>query len=139
MYTVTREFHFCYGHRLLNYNGKCAHLHGHNGKVEITIARETLDDMGMVMDFTDLKKSVGTWIDEHLDHKTVLAKEDPLSKILVDFGEPVCLLDVNPTAENFARMIFEQIESFGFPVQKVTFWETEKCFAVYQNNSIQER
>ncbi|MDP2600705.1 MAG: 6-carboxytetrahydropterin synthase, partial [Deltaproteobacteria bacterium] len=46
MYTVTKTIHFCYGHRLLNYNGKCRHLHGHNARVEIDVAAETLDSLG---------------------------------------------------------------------------------------------
>lgn len=132
MYTVTREFHFCYGHRLLDYDGKCAHLHGHNGKVEIMLAREELDDLGMVMDFTDLKTSIGSWIEEQLDHRMVLSKDDPLAELLLQAGEPIRLLDVNPTAENFARLIFEQAESLGFPVIRVTFWETDKCVAAYE-------
>ena len=131
MFTVTREFHFCYGHRLLNYNGKCAHLHGHNGKIEITLAKNELDELGMVMDFGDLKASIGSWIDEHLDHRMILAKDDPLADLLIRSGEPVYLLDVNPTAENLARLIFEQVQSLGFPVTKVKFRETDQCVASY--------
>ena len=56
MYRVTKEIWFCYGHRLLNYNGKCANLHGHNGKAVITIETAQLDSLGMVIDFTDIKK-----------------------------------------------------------------------------------
>ena len=58
MFSVTREISFCYGHRLLNYNGKCKHLHGHNGKAVITLEAPTLDQLGMVMDFTQLKRVV---------------------------------------------------------------------------------
>ena len=48
MFRVTREFHFCYGHRLLNYEGKCRYLHGHNGKAVITLEAPGLDKLGMV-------------------------------------------------------------------------------------------
>ena len=48
MFQVTREIDFCYGHRLLNYEGKCKYLHGHNGRVVITIEAEKLDHRGMV-------------------------------------------------------------------------------------------
>ena len=61
MYKVTRELNFCYGHRLLEYAGKCKHLHGHNGKALITLSSSKLDDLGMVMDFTKLKLTVGVW------------------------------------------------------------------------------
>ena len=65
MYKVTREIHFCYGHRLLNYSGKCRHLHGHNGKVEIELFSEKLNDLGMVRDFEEIKSIVQVWIDEN--------------------------------------------------------------------------
>ena len=54
MYHITREIDFCYGHRLLNYDGKCRFLHGHNGRAVIKIAAETLDERGMVFDFSDV-------------------------------------------------------------------------------------
>ena len=68
MYRVTREIPFCYGHRLLNYQGKCRNLHGHNGRAVITIESEELDELGMVMDFSDIKKVVSAWIDEKARH-----------------------------------------------------------------------
>ena len=54
MFRVTREFSFCYGHRLLEYGGKCRHLHGHNGRAVITLAAAELDPLGMVLDFSRL-------------------------------------------------------------------------------------
>ena len=78
MFSVTREIPFCYGHRLLHYDGKCRHLHGHNGKAVITLAGPRLDDLGMVMDFSRLKRVVGGWIDETLDHTLLLHKDDPV-------------------------------------------------------------
>ena len=69
MHSVTREIHFCYGHRLLNYPGKCRNLHGHNGIAVITLESDSLDDLGMVVDFSLLKASIGVWIDTNLDHR----------------------------------------------------------------------
>lgn len=131
MFSVTREIAFCYGHRLLNYDGKCRHLHGHNGKAVITLAADTLDPLGMVMDFTSLKRIVGSWIDEHLDHKMLLHRDDPILPFLRQQGEPVYVLDVNPTAENIARLIFDFAAGQGFPVVEVKLWETDTCFASY--------
>ncbi len=54
MYSVIREIHFSYGHRLLNYKGKCANLHGHNGRVQIEVSSEKLNSLGMVMDFYEI-------------------------------------------------------------------------------------
>ncbi len=132
MFSVTREITFCYGHRLLNYEGKCRHLHGHNGKAVITLSAESLDQLGMVMDFSRLKRVVGGWIDERLDHKMLLHRDDPILPYLRQQGESVYVLDVNPTAENIARLIFEFTAQQGFPVVEVKLWETESCFATYR-------
>jgi 6-pyruvoyltetrahydropterin/6-carboxytetrahydropterin synthase len=132
MYSVTREIHFCYGHRLLEYSGKCRHLHGHNGRAVITLAAPALDSLGMVLDFNQLKRVVGGWIDEHLDHKMLLRRDDPVLPLLLRQGEPVYVLDVNPTAENIARLIFEFTAGQGFPVVEVKLWETDSCFASYR-------
>jgi 6-pyruvoyltetrahydropterin/6-carboxytetrahydropterin synthase len=131
MFSVTREISFCYGHRLLDYDGKCRYLHGHNGRAVITLSAASLDELGMVMDFTRLKRAVGGWIDEHLDHKMILHKDDPLLPLLRQWGEPVYVLDVNPTAENIARLLFDVAAGQGFPVTEVRLWETDTCFATY--------
>jgi 6-pyruvoyltetrahydropterin/6-carboxytetrahydropterin synthase len=131
MFSVTRELTFCYGHRLLDYAGKCRHLHGHNGRAVITLAAADLDPLGMVMDFTRLKRVVGDWIDENLDHKMLLHQDDPALPLLRQLGEPVYVLDVNPTAENIARLIFDYTAGQGFPVVEVKLWETESCCAAY--------
>ncbi|MBV8612128.1 MAG: 6-carboxytetrahydropterin synthase, partial [Singulisphaera sp.] len=77
MYRVTREIEFCYGHRLINYGGKCRHLHGHNGKAVIVLEAPALDHRGMLVDFGDIKRTVQRWIDENLDHNLLLCREDP--------------------------------------------------------------
>ena len=96
IYRVTREIDFCYGHRLLEYEGKCRHLHGHNGRAVITIESPDLDHRGMVLDFSDIKKDVSTWIDDNLDHRMILNKADPVVSILQELGEPLHLIDTNP-------------------------------------------
>ena len=131
MFSVTRELTFCYGHRLLDYAGKCRHLHGHNGRAVITLAAADLDALGMVMDFSRLKRVVGAWIDEQLDHKMLLHRDDPALPLLRQLGEPVYVLDVNPTAENIAKLIFDYTAGQGFPVVEVKVWETESCYAAY--------
>ena len=132
MFQVTRELRFCYGHRLLNYDGKCRHLHGHNGRAVITLEADLLDTLGMVVDFSAIKRVVNAWIDANLDHRMILHKDDPVLPTLRQQGEPVFLMDVNPTAENIARLIFDYVASQGFPVVEVKLWETEDSFAVYR-------
>ncbi len=131
MFRVTREFHFCYGHRLLNYDGKCKYLHGHNGKAIVTLEGEKLDALGMVMDFSQMKKVLQKWIDDTIDHKMMLHHNDPVLKYLQERNEPVVVLDVNPTAENIAKMICDYAISQGFPVTEVKLWETDSCYATY--------
>ena len=131
MFRVTREIDFCYGHRLLDYEGKCKYLHGHNGRAVITIEAPQLDRRGMVLDFSDIKSVVSRWIDENLDHRMILHRDDPAVHALRELGEPLFLLDVNPTAENIARLIHEFTRDHGFPVVETRLWETPQCFATY--------
>ena len=132
MFQVTRELRFCYGHRLLHYDGKCRYLHGHNGRAVITLAAPGLDEQGMVMDFSHIKRVVGGWIDSHLDHRMVLHRDDPLVPLLEAQGEPVFRLDANPTAENLARLIYDYTAREGFPVVAVRLWETDDAYADYR-------
>ncbi|MBI2058682.1 MAG: 6-carboxytetrahydropterin synthase QueD [Nitrospirae bacterium] len=131
MFRVTRILNFCYGHRLLNYEGKCKHPHGHNGRVEIELTSDKLDKRGMVVDFGDIKRVVQEWIDRELDHKMILRKDDPLVSSLSALGEPYFTMDVNPTAENLAKLIFDFVSAQQYPVSTVRLWETENSFATY--------
>ena len=132
MFQVTRELRFCYGHRLLNYDGKCRHLHGHNGRALITLEADQLDPLGMVVDFSAIKQILGQWIDDALDHRMLLHRDDPVIPELRRHGESFVELDVNPTAENIARMIYEYAVSHGLPVIEVTLWETDSSYATYR-------
>ena len=131
MFRITRELQFCYGHRLLNYDGKCRHLHGHNGRAVIELEASSLDRLGMVVDFSQVKRIVGGWIDSTLDHKMILHRDDPALPFLLKQNEPVFVVDVNPTAENIAKLIFDYVKSQGFPVVAVTLWETENSHATF--------
>src|SRR5262245_26417269 len=106
MYRVTREIEFCYGHRLLNYAGKCRHLHGHNGRAVITLQGSELDRRGMLVDFAEIKREVQQWINDNLDHTMLLCRDDPLVDVLRERQERVFVMDCNPTAENIARLIY---------------------------------
>jgi 6-pyruvoyltetrahydropterin/6-carboxytetrahydropterin synthase len=131
MFRVTREIDFCYGHRLLNYDGKCRHLHGHNGRAVITLQGAALDARGMLVDFVEIKRKVQQWIDENLDHNMLLCRDDPILPVLLREGERVFVMDCNPTAENIARLIYEHAKAAGLPVVEVVLWETEQCFSTY--------
>lgn len=132
MFRVTRQIDFCYGHRLLNYDGKCRYLHGHNGRVEIALEAPELDERGMVLDFSDIKRVVSHWIDNTLDHRMLLRRDDPAAPILAKMGEPLFLMDENPTAENIAKLIFDFTRDHGFPIVEANLWETPNCCATYR-------
>ena len=132
MFRVARHVEFCYGHRLLDYVGKCRHLHGHNGRAVITLEGSETDERGMVVDFADINRSLRTWIDEELDHRMILSEKDPLVSVLRQQDQPVYVLPFNPTAENIARLIFDHAKSEGFPVVEVSLWETPRSCATYK-------
>lgn len=132
MYRVSKEIHFCYGHRLLNHKGKCRHLHGHNATAVIHLESEQLDELGMVCDFSEIGDYAKQWIDQQLDHKMLLHADDPVLPLLQETGEPIYVMPDNPTAENIARLIFETIESGGFPVVEVALHETDSALASYR-------
>lgn len=131
MFRVSRQIDFCYGHRLMDYEGKCRYLHGHNGRAIITIEAAGLDERGMVLDFSEIKRVVSGWIDENLDHRMVLLRDDPAVAALEKLGEPMFLMDANPTAENIAKLIYDFATEKGFPVVEVVLWETPNCSAMY--------
>ena len=132
MFKVAKTIWFNYGHRLLGDHNKCSHLHGHSARVEIEMSSEKLNRKGMVVDFFDIKRTIGECIDRSLDHKMILWSKDPLAKLLKKAGEPVVLVDENPTAEMLARWIFKQACRMKLPVSKVTLWENQDSCAVYQ-------
>ena len=135
MYLVTKRIEFCYGHRLLDYDGVCKHPHGHNASVEIDVRTDSLDTLNMVVDFSDIKRIIKGWIDRELDHKMILREDDPLVAPLRALGEPMYLLESNPTVERIARLIFEAARDCGLAVSRVTVWETPSSSATYRGTS----
>src|ERR671936_52872 len=123
MYSVTKRVEFCYGHRLLDYDGICKHPHGHNAVAEIEVQTGTLDTRNMVCDFSDIKRIVKGWIDRELDHKMILRADDPLVGPLKELGEPIFIVDRNPTVEHIAKIIFDYAASQKLPVTVVRVWE----------------
>lgn len=130
-HAVTRTFRFCYGHRIAGHAGPCAHLHGHNARVEVE-CRGPLDPLGMVIDFGEIRSRLEGWIRDHWDHRMLLRRGDPLVATLRAQGEPVYETEGEPTAENLAAEIYRVARSAGLPVSAVRFWETDHSLAVYE-------
>ena len=119
MYEISYETHFAAAHNLRGYSGSCERLHGHNWKVQVLLRASTLDELGMVLDFRDVKARVDGLLDT-LDHG-YLNTIEPFTA-------------ANPTTENIARWIFEELGKKlpdSVSVHKVTVWESERCGASY--------
>lgn len=136
MITVTRRHSFEYAHRVLGHLGRCRHLHGHGGVVEITIGADELDDSGMVVDFSIIKSVLCKWIDDNLDHQILLNAEDPqlLHLQRTEEKKPFVMPNGNPTAENMAKLIYEkcrELISSSLQVVRIRLYETPGCYADY--------
>jgi 6-pyruvoyltetrahydropterin/6-carboxytetrahydropterin synthase len=120
MYHLTVHTHFAAAHNLLNYQGDCENLHGHNWKVEVTVGARQLDSSGLGIDFKVLKRETKKIL-EHLDH-TYLNQ-------LPDFQA------VSPSSENIARYLFEKLTAVlndgNVRVEKVNVWESDHACASF--------
>ncbi len=120
MYELTIISDFAAAHNLRFYEGECERLHGHNWKVEATVAGRKLDRIGLAMDFKALKRILEDIL-ERLDHKY-------LNEIIPFDRE-------NPSSENIARYIFNQfkkgIKGKGIKVARVRVWESDNAAATY--------
>lgn len=135
MYTITKHFEFCYAHRLYGYPGKCGNVHGHTARVEVHCQVEKLPATGMAIDFRELSNKIGGFIEENLDHRLILAKNDPIVAILKEIKEEVKVLESPPSAENLAELIYKAAKEAGLPVTKVSFWESPTSVASYSASS----
>lgn len=123
------RFSFCAGHRLLQHEGKCRHLHGHNWGVVVRVSGE-LDDCGRIVDFGELKRIVKGWVDESIDHGFILDSADSQAFQAVGLlpGQKVFLMDRPPSAENIAWLIQQnarRLLSDICKVEDVTVWESD--------------
>lgn len=123
MFQVTREIDFCFGHRVMG-AADCGQLHGHNGRAVITLESESLDSLGMVLDFSEIKRVVSAWIDEHLDHRMILADDDPARSELEHLGEPLFITPNPPTRDEIAAQIFAFTRDAGFPIVRCEVVDT---------------
>jgi 6-pyruvoyltetrahydropterin/6-carboxytetrahydropterin synthase len=120
MFEVTIIKSFSAAHLLADIGGKCEDLHGHNFKVEITVAAKELNQNGLLIDFRFLKKMLDEIL-EKIDHCH-------LNKLRFFAG-------INPSAENIAKYICEEmdnkIKDAGVSMARVKIWESENAAVTY--------
>ncbi len=128
MYDVTVTDTISASHHLRGYQGKCENIHGHNYKVEVTVRATTLDDTGLAIDFGILK-GILRQVVEKFDHKDLNSCEE--------------FLEINPSSENIARIIFSLIQEKisalrhdnTVKLHKVRVWETDGNLVTYRPDS----
>ena len=96
------------------------------------IEADKLDARGMVQDFSDIKEAVKNWINDTLDHRMLLHKDDPLVPVLKQRGELFYVMGQNPTAENIAKLISTTHGRRGCRSVEVQLWETPTSSASYR-------
>jgi 6-pyruvoyltetrahydropterin/6-carboxytetrahydropterin synthase len=120
MYELRVITYFAAAHQLRHFRGKCEKLHGHNWKIEVYIEGEELNDIGLLIDFKDVKNATSKIL-EGLDHSFL--NELPPFK------------DQNPSSENIAAYIFRELgnelNNNRVKVSKVTAWESDFASATY--------
>lgn len=141
MQTITRIFDFDTAHRVMNERVKCFNLHGHRFRAEVTFGYDVLKAIGYAVDFKELKRILGTFIDDKFDHAAMLNPQDTdLIKVVTDNGWKLWLMglgdtgDINPSAENIASEIYYLASIFfnkerdGIWVEHVRLYETPNCW-----------
>lgn len=133
---ISKTFFFDAAHRLPFHKGKCFNLHGH--RYELTVEVEgDLDNNGLLMDYGDMKKTIGAWIDDHLDHATLVSSDDgPLFAYVVhaEFRHYV-FNAITTTAENMAMELAHTFSAMLPPhvkLKRVRIKETPTSEAVYE-------
>lgn len=120
MYELVVESKFAAAHQLRNYNGRCENLHGHNWRVTAHVTAEKLNEIGLAIDFTDLKRILREQLDQ-LEH--------------VFLNEVFPFTEINPSSENIARWLYnnlsKKINNGNVMVSMITVWESDTSSASY--------
>jgi 6-pyruvoyltetrahydropterin/6-carboxytetrahydropterin synthase len=135
MIKCTRRIEFDAGHRVVGHQNKCNFLHGHRYVVEVTAASESLNNLGMVIDFSDMKSIIKNWIDDNFDHSLILHKDDKYigEQISAWTGQKIYYMEQNPTAENIALhlkldVLPKLFNDRSFYIDRLKLFETPNCF-----------
>ena len=136
MITVTKTVKFDAAHVLTNHQGLCKNLHGHTYRVDISVTQAEDDASDMVIDFKDLKKIATEIICDRFDHafvyNTKSEGETEIAAVVERCGMRTVALPFRSTAENMARMFFEELKARISGVSSVKVWETADSCAEYR-------
>jgi 6-pyruvoyltetrahydropterin/6-carboxytetrahydropterin synthase len=131
----SRKITFDAAHRIIGHDGKCKFLHGHRYVCEAFFSGNKLDDLGMLIDFGIIKKKLGAWIDENLDHNVILSQDDHelAGHIQKTLNQKPYMLKSNPTAENIALHLLHEVcpglfYSTGVTCQTIRLHESDNTF-----------
>lgn len=149
METITRVFEFDSAHRVMNETVKCFNLHGHRFKVELTFEYFRKEKIGYALDFKEIKRVAGRWLDESFDHACIV---NPLDILIINLcqgnGWRLYIMglghreDINPSAENMAEEIFYCINLLfanreDLHLKHVRLYETPNCWVDVDGSSIE--
>lgn len=158
-FSVTRYHDISCGHRVHGHESKCAHLHGHNYRIHFTCIPDErnaapqqrsflgspvhphlsgpLDEVGRVIDFSEIKAKLCMWLEDNWDHKFLVWQQDPTAPVLLQLDpHGVVVVPFNPTAENMAQYLVDvvgprELAGTGVHLLAAKIDETRKCSATY--------
>lgn len=136
--SVERYHDISCGHRVSGHESKCSHLHGHNYRIHFKVEAPQLDNIGRVLDFSVIKDKLCMWLEDNWDHKFLLWEHDELHSVLKRLvPDDIVTVDFNPTAENMAKYLVEevavdQLAGTGCVLTECKIEETRKCSATYR-------
>jgi 6-pyruvoyltetrahydropterin/6-carboxytetrahydropterin synthase len=151
MSTITRIFTFDSGHRVMNEKMKCFNLHGHTYKVEATWQYDDIEDIGYAIDFKEIKRVFGEFIEDYIDHAFIA---NPMDTIYIDAcknsGSKIWLMSLNgveycnPTAENISKELFMigdlliNHSEMGLSMFEIKLWETPNAFVTVRRDGVNQ-
>lgn len=150
---ITRSGSIDLSHRVLNESKKCFNLHGHTYLYELTFEFSVSDDIGYPVDFKEIKRVAGEWLDRYMDHAHV---SNPHDYLLIDvvkkLNNKLWLMSLNgegnycnPSVENMAREIFMALDKIsstwrsGLSLCEIKLWETPNCYTTCVRASISDK
>ena len=116
MFELKAQMYFAAAHHLLNYNGECENMHGHNWLVEAFVTGDTLNESKILVDYKVLKKELKSVLDL-LDHK--------------DLNELPYFKDISPSSEIISQFVYKKLKEKISIVSKISVWETSTSCCSY--------